>query len=111
VDKPRYRGGQGREEVNRRSFLTLGLRSIVLATAVSTGLARVTLNIADNRNKLIDLLEKRIIAANERLRQDINNQLFTDVFSKGTVSEGAGLGGLIQKTEWKWTESSIEIIA
>lgn len=95
--------------MNRRSFLGLSLKSIVLATAVSTGLARTTLNIADNRSALIDLLERRIAAVKRDMEKAINNQLYSDVFSKGTIPEG--MGGLIQESEYKWREYSASFIA
>jgi len=68
--------------MNRRGFLTLGLRAAVLATAVSTGLGRVTLEAVRPGNSLLSIN----MIAREALRIAHENMVFISAMNSSFVS-------------------------
>jgi len=84
--------------MNRRSFLGLGLQSAVLAVALTTGLAKVSVSpIRNNRQALLDLLERRIESARKNIEASLNKTV-DEIWTKPS--------GAFDPTEYSWTEVS-----
>lgn len=78
--------------MNRRGFLTLGLRAAVLATAVSTGLGRVSLELVKPRNSFltIDMITR------EALRIAHESSAFISAMNKSHAGFAGESGSTIQ---------------
>lgn len=72
--------------MNRRSFLGLGLKSVVLAAALTTGLGRTSLSLAADYR-----IEDLVASAIERVR----GRMLDNVFSKTSVVMPGGRVGLL----------------
>jgi hypothetical protein len=78
--------------MNRRAFLTLGLKSAVLAVAVSTGLGRISLEIAPRAMTLDELLSEVLRKHRAQIVANVeaNNALFSRLVEAGGYSGPLG---------------------
>lgn len=80
--------------MNRRGFLTLGVKAAVLAVAVSTGLGRISLELAPRAMTLDELLSEVLRKHRAQIIANIeeNNALFSRLVAAGGYS-GPLIGG------------------
>jgi hypothetical protein len=95
--------------VNRRSFLGLGLKSIVVATALTTGLGRTTLALVkDEPVYEWRELSASVYVSKDDLTQNGNHQLLIDLMDKKIEQARKGLQQPIDKTlDEIWSKPSV----
>lgn len=103
--------------MNRRAFLTLGVKSAVLAVAVSTGLGRISLELAPRATTFGEMLCEELRKHRAQLIANIegNNTLFSRLVATGgysgplgeTISEPieySGPSGSFESALWRGGE-------